>query len=204
MKRCNRCEIEKTPEEFLKDKRNKNGLQSVCAECSKILKKEVRLKRLAGELPINKVVSKICTRCHCEKKAIDFFADNQRSDGLSSTCKDCKNERTSEWRENNREKYNAKMRAYNEKHYERLRLLRYKLSVKEHAKMLAEQNGACKICLSAENGTRPLAVDHCHDSGKVRSLLCYACNRAIAILDNPELLKQALAYLESSKATSTK
>ncbi len=65
-----------------------------------------------------------------------------------------------------------------------------------------EQGGVCAICAQEETavirGKRiSLAVDHCHDTGKVRGLLCRACNNAIgAMKHDPNLLKAAVAYLE--------
>lgn len=66
----------------------------------------------------------------------------------------------------------------------------------------AEQNGVCAICEREETavikGKRiSLAVDHCHDTGKVRGLLCRSCNNAIgAFGHDPDLLFAAIAYLE--------
>jgi hypothetical protein len=53
-----------------------------------------------------------------------------------------------------------------------------------YAAQLVKQNGVCAICGKPENKTingklLKLAVDHCHDTGKVRGLLCQACNRGI-------------------------
>ncbi|WPJ20627.1 recombination endonuclease VII [Pseudomonas phage vB_PF_Y1-MI] len=45
------------------------------------------------------------------------------------------------------------------------------------------------------------AVDHCHKTGKTRSLLCNLCNRALGFLqDDPEIVKAAWVYLEAHKA----
>lgn len=79
----------------------------------------------------------------------------------------------------------------------------YGLSVAEYAEMFRIQDGRCAICRQPEMGVdrygnaRPLAVDHCHDSGKVRELLCYACNSVLGqARDSTETLKAAIAYLE--------
>lgn len=44
--------------------------------------------------------------------------------------------------------------------------------------LLAAQGGGCAICGRLPKKIR-LAVDHCHVSGRVRALLCAACNRSI-------------------------
>jgi hypothetical protein len=66
----------------------------------------------------------------------------------------------------------------------------------------AKQGGVCAICNHPETSvirgkTLSLAVDHCHDTGKVRALLCSACNTGIGSLKHSrDLLQKAIAYLE--------
>ncbi len=57
-------------------------------------------------------------------------------------------------------------------------LRKYGLTPADYAFMLHAQDGVCKICLG-DNGTRRLAVDHCHVTGTVRGLLCGSCNTAV-------------------------
>ena len=69
---------------------------------------------------------------------------------------------------------------------------KYGLSLEEYDTMMHKQNGACAICGS--NGR--LHVDHNHDTGKVRGLLCMDCNTGIGKLqDSADLLKKAAEYL---------
>jgi hypothetical protein len=42
--------------------------------------------------------------------------------------------------------------------------------------MLASQNHVCAVCGEKPGGGSPLAVDHCHVTGRVRALLCTVCN----------------------------
>ncbi len=66
------------------------------------------------------------------------------------------------------------------------------------------QEGKCLICRMKETCkfkgvVRRLSVDHCHESGRVRGLLCMNCNIAIGKMrDDPNLLREAAMYLESS------
>lgn len=67
--------------------------------------------------------------------------------------------------------------------------------------MLTKQNGACAICNTKLNSSRytKLAVDHCHKTGRVRGLLCTACNTAIGLLkDSTERLRSAIEYLKNT------
>mgnify|MGYP001559273367 CR=1 FL=1 len=72
------------------------------------------------------------------------------------------------------------------------------LTVEEHDKMLAEQNGCCKICGEFRlPEQRVLVVDHNHETGKIRGLLCHPCNMGIGQLkDSVDVLRKAILYLE--------
>jgi len=61
--------------------------------------------------------------------------------------------------------------------------------------ILNEQNGVCYICNQADEEGR-LAVDHDHDTGQVRGLLCRKCNRGLGLFnDSAEKIAKALEYL---------
>lgn len=70
----------------------------------------------------------------------------------------------------------------------------YGMTEAEYEDLLCGQCGVCAIC-----GTNPegrLAVDHNHDTKRVRGLLCRPCNSAIGLLkDSPEILRRAVEYL---------
>ncbi len=77
----------------------------------------------------------------------------------------------------------------------------YGLSESQRDAMNDLQGGLCVICLRPETSERykRLAVDHCHKSGKIRGLLCNACNRALGgFKDDPDRLRRALIYLTGS------
>ena len=72
---------------------------------------------------------------------------------------------------------------------------KFGLSLDDYNKMSAEQNHVCYIC--GETSKRRLAVDHCHQTNKIRKLLCGECNLMLGkAKDNPVLLRKAIAYLE--------
>jgi hypothetical protein len=84
----------------------------------------------------------------------------------------------------------ARLRAY---HYNR----KFGITVEDYDRMAAEQNGGCAICGTTEPGGRGVFhVDHCHDSGKVRGLLCTGCNTGLGqFKDDPTRLLAAVEYL---------
>jgi len=73
----------------------------------------------------------------------------------------------------------------------------YNLTVDDYNKMFEEQHGCCAICgVHQMNLNRRLAVDHSHESGLVRGLLCFKCNAALGLFnDSEKLLKKAITYL---------
>lgn len=72
---------------------------------------------------------------------------------------------------------------------------RFGITIEQYDRILKFQSGVCAICRRMD-GTSRLAVDHCHLTNTVRGLLCRACNVALGKFnDDPQLVRQALAYL---------
>lgn len=80
----------------------------------------------------------------------------------------------------------------------------YGLTYKEVLKLRKKQNELCAICgekgfMMNDRVKSPLNVDHCHETGKIRGLLCHNCNRGLGLFqDSIERLKSAIAYLEGA------
>src|SRR3546814_8498245 len=76
-------------------------------------------------------------------------------------------------------------------------LRKYGITMSEFEAMLERQGRVCAICHGQPNGPgKRFHVDHCHNSSKVRGLLCGKCNTAIGLLnDDPQLAESAAAYL---------
>lgn len=118
------------------------------------------------------------------------------------TNRDAIRARQSIYRTENREILNTKQRGRSNMIYRKSYLQRlYGISESEYASMLTDQGGVCAICGKFETSTyrgklRELAVDHCHESGVVRGLLCNQCNAALGkFKDSPDILRKALDYL---------
>jgi len=75
---------------------------------------------------------------------------------------------------------------------------RYGITLEQYEAMLESQNGKCAICKGDCLTGRNLAVDHDHETGKVRGLLCSKCNQGLGQLNNIELLQRAIDYLKES------
>lgn len=69
----------------------------------------------------------------------------------------------------------------------------YGITPEIHQAMMAKQRGRCAVC----GDQKPLHIDHCHKVGRVRELLCNACNSAEGFLrSDPERTRAMLAYVE--------
>ena len=68
-----------------------------------------------------------------------------------------------------------------------------------YLEMLEQQGGVCAVCSNGQKakGRYRLHIDHDHDTGEIRGLLCGRCNAGLGFFsDNPELVEKALAYLK--------
>ena len=84
---------------------------------------------------------------------------------------------------------------------------RYRITLTEYEALLKKQNHKCAICSRPEGcDNRRLYVDHCHEIGTIRGLVCYRCNTGLACFgDKLETMKKAVAYLEAiTKAEGNK
>lgn len=73
----------------------------------------------------------------------------------------------------------------------------YNLPKNEYLQLVKDQNSSCKLCDIYEEDHFKLHVDHCHDTRKIRGLLCGRCNQGIGLLNhNSELLRKAALYCE--------
>jgi hypothetical protein len=106
-------------------------------------------------------------------------------------------------RTTNREEWNAKMRAYQrknrDKYYEYNAANRFGVTRSEIQAINATAS-VCEICGNPPNGKKRLAIDHDHDTGKLRGMLCHTCNLGLgAFKDNEVLLHKAFFYLMKHK-----
>lgn len=83
------------------------------------------------------------------------------------------------------------------KHREHVLKSRYGLTMDDYYCLLQSQGNKCAIC--KKEATKTLDVDHCHETGKVRGLLCNNCNRGLGhFQDDKHLLRNAMEYLDDN------
>lgn len=133
-----------------------------------------------------------CPSCKQYKKPSEFNKNKSRKNGLQSHCKECFKKRY--------RNYNPlKKRMYHLKRY-------YNLNWETYKNWYELQEGKCAICgkeiklIGEKNIKSGAHVDHDHESGEFRALLCHDCNAGLGYFqDNIELLKEATRYLEYFK-----
>ena len=158
---------------------------------------------------------KVCTKCKTPKAESSFyFRGEMREDGTQGRmawCKSCTIGYQSTYRatESGSEKQKAATKKRRDQNPERFKFQqrvrglkhRFGLGYGDYERMRTEQNRVCAICKRPEirkiNGKLAgLCVDHSHDHGHVRGLLCASCNTGLgAFKDDKNLLQNAIVYL---------
>ena len=135
---------------------------------------------------------KECSKCKEVKNGVDFDMRRASKDGLTSQCTICLRVKSMKVRKDNPES----SRANNLKN-------RFDMTIEQYNVIFLKQKGKCRICNNAEtmkslNGEiKWLSCDHNHNTGKVRGLLCNACNTGIGKMgDSIKVLESAIKYLK--------
>ena len=120
----------------------------------------------------------------CQRlKHRDEYHRSKRGSGIESPCKTCKSAR-------------AKTKEILDQKRRRKYQVRYGITEDERQAMVDAQGGVCAICKGLP-GSKGLHIDHCHETGRVRGMLCYSCNTLLGNAhDNPDILLAAISYLE--------
>ena len=115
-------------------------------------------------------------------------------------------ERSARWRQDNRERYNEYFRTMKEKNPEFIKRRnrgyvlkrKYGITLEQYEELLEKQNHSCAICNRHKTEFKTeLAVDHSHKTGRIRGLLCTACNyRLVAKHEDGDLLRKIADYIE--------
>lgn len=140
-------------------------------------------------------LTKVCTICK-ETKAADRFhvGRTKGREWLQGRCKDCNSVYMREWIQ--RPGRMAQKSASNRK---RKLVTRYGINQDIYDAMLLAQGNACVLCL--ERFTKTPHVDHDHETGAIRGLLCQMCNHGIGLLnEDPAVLQRAIEYLARKRS----
>jgi hypothetical protein len=126
---------------------------------------------------------KRCADCKRTKPYEEFPRNKNSKDGYHCYCKACNNARTRE----SRQRLHGGSRHY---HLKR----RYGIGVNEFDELVLRQDGVCAIC----GRPNPEHVDHDHETGAVRGILCFNCNGGLGqFRDSIDALLAAASYLDA-------
>lgn len=146
-----------------------------------------------------------CSDCKRDLPATDYYW-HTRGHRHSRACKACYQIKRRPYQINYMTtvgKAKARSRYSPDKRAERV-VKSYGLTLEKYDLILALQGGGCAICQSKEAKTKRngrFCVDHDHETGEVRGLLCAPCNRGIGLLqDKIEVLESAAQYLKTHRS----
>jgi hypothetical protein len=166
---------------------------------------------------ITEVATKLCSKCKLLKPLGRFRVKSKKTGILMCRCKDCEAEYSSRhyqankerrrehsrnWYAKNKDRYKDYTRKWREKNIQRARELglsnqrwrKYRITDEQYTAMKEASAGLCAICGQA---AKRLCIDHDHQSGRVRDLLCGQCNAGLGnFRENPATLSAAIEYLQ--------
>ena len=144
-----------------------------------------------------------CSFCGIEKNLHEHFYKQpksraHRAEGYLTQCKICLCEKNRKSQSKPRNK---------QKVWENKLQYRYGITKQDYENLFTKQKGCCAICntdnpSSKRKNHKYFSVDHCHQTGKIRGLLCANCNNAIGLLgDCPLTIIKASLYLSGAQNT---
>lgn len=197
-RRCRTCGKSKSLDEFIPRRKGKNEYRQMCEECSRKASEYVK-ERYRDNADFREAVKGRSRKWATENAEVN-------------------RQRVREWERDNPTRARDGRRRYYYKHAETIaerrriwydqnpglhadehRQSKYGITAEQFADMIAKQNGRCAIC------TVPFVetprVDHDHETGQIRDLLCDLCNRGLGyFLDSPKLLRAAADYIEQHRS----
>lgn len=179
MRTCNRCKQEKDRLDFPKNDHRNGNLATVCKEC-----KNKRSKQLYNQ----------------DKKRV---LEKMAKDRLENPEKYILKSRNRY--ENNVDKISIQRTKIRNDDPERFRSYwlkqKYGIDINDYNDLYLSQQGRCFLCgVHSSELNKPLCVDHSHETGKIRSLLCLSCNTGLGqFKENILVMEKAIQYLKTHR-----
>jgi Recombination endonuclease VII len=200
-KTCKSCGKTKTLDQFHKDKSKPDGLNFYCKPC--VIQKVRMYSARPPRHPAPEGMKRCC-RCK-ETKTLDQFHKSSREWlGVNKYCKACSYELHLAWAKKYPEKAAALQKKWRDTNPRRSKDHKlkgnYGIPLGTYEKMFEEQSGRCKLCGTDKPGGKgDFHIDHCHDKGHVRGLLCHNCNVGIGNFHHDiSKLELAISYIKKT------
>lgn len=157
---------------------------------------------------MDRKIMKSCTKCECSLPFAEFSKNKTRADGLAKWCKKC----TKNYRDQPESK--VRMKEYHRQYdlarsrkpeqrlaQEGYRLKnKYGMTLADKQKMFNSQDGLCAICSHPFKKLKSSCVDHDHETGKIRKLLCKPCNSYLGMIEEDRNVAiKLIDYIDSHK-----
>lgn len=147
--------------------------------------------------------TKTCTVCKNVFPLSKFYkSDKGRLKSSCATCCSIRNKKAYLKNKDKRIEANKKWAEKNKTRIQETKIRRkFGIGLKEKQELFERQGSCCAICKCKSNvRERDWDVDHCHETGVVRGILCSNCNRALGLFqDNAEYLQNAAEYLKNKR-----
>lgn len=179
---CTKCKSEKPISDFRKDQYSTKGYHPHCRQCYNESQRKYRRNNKEGvnnyaKNYYNENSERIHTMRKLRKNGEDTSHLHSKKEVFSNTKEGWKKIIERKWKAN----------GILDMSYER------------YEAMLESQDYSCLICSKQHTEEKKLFVDHCHNTGHVRGLLCNNCNNGMGKLkDSVELLEKAITYLKKN------
>lgn len=170
-------------------------------------------------------LTKVCKKCNLEKELAYFYKDKGVKDGHRNQCRICDIEKSSKWNKSNPDAHAEHERNHRDHNPDIVKENKarhtknnpeaikntylkctYGLSLEELNLLKALQDNKCAVCgkhetaIHANGNIKSLSIDHCHETGKVRGLLCNNCNTAEGLLKgNSSIIRKLADYVDKHK-----
>lgn len=198
VKRCCTCKNDLEENKFTPGEWNKPSTKR-CRECVKAKNKATQSKNSESRSTYQK----------------NYYASNKeklqaQNNERYRENKDRYSVAAKKWYDENKDRLNRERSENKEKYsyqswVQRLKRV-YGITPEDYNRILEDQGAKCALCGTEDPGSignadairKVFAVDHCHDSGDIRGLLCHRCNTGLGLfLDNPDALLKAAEYVRA-------
>lgn len=168
---CTKCNVEKDLSEFNKNSNTFDGLSNWCKSCDRAHSREYRQAHLAER----------------QQKEAEYKRAHSDEDKA----------RAREYYHKHKKDYQSYIKRNPHVHWRSNLKRNYQITPEDYERILVIQGGKCAICgRDRQEFPKPLVVDHDHDTGKVRGLLCPNCNHGLGrFSDSIDVVAKALEYL---------
>ena len=167
-------------------------------------------------------MKKKCLACLGTVSTLKFNKSSLTKDGYQNWCRKCQAKKYDQYRRSNPEKINAKWKRYYERNKERMiartreyeknnpskikrkiwnrnsMMTRYGITEEYYKKLREEQKQKCAMC-NTKFEEKTVHIDHSHQTGKIRGILCVPCNMGLGFIEKEGFLKKAQAYIRKTE-----